>query len=317
MKKSKKVQVWWAAELVHEKLRIQSNCFDYSGQVIKSRVIVCIDDDPWSAVWASWLFHKMLGQGSAPVVLCVGGQGLLSRHTDNKELKAELEKMLGQKIGIFTEARRLQYVCLSLGVFPRNLYVLDKGTNTGANIGEIAEFLVEHPEVSESITFALTPRLSLRFERSFKFQIQEAMRKACAKIGKTVADDFRLPEDRYFVGGQALSNACSWANGKKCCNGEMMLHELASILDRCDRYAGKFQLPLEQPVDEETRKAAALLASRYRIKLGKMGIREIMQYLRLFVSLKKHQREMVEELKQIIRMKRREFEKEFGICFIR
>ena len=187
--------------------------------------------------------------------------------------------------------------------------MLDKGTNTGANIGEIAEFLVEHPEVSKSITFALTPRLSLRFERSFKFQIQEAMRKACAKIGKTVADDFRLPEDRYFVGGQALSNACSWANGKKCCNGEMMLHELASILDRCDRYAGKFQLPLEQPVDEETRKAAALLASRYRIKLGKMGIREIMQYLRLFVSLKKHQREMVEELKQSIRMKRREFEK--------
>lgn len=97
MKKSKKVQVWRAAELVYENLRIRSDCFDYSGQVIKSRVIVCIDDDPWSAVWASWLFHKMLGQGSAPVVLCVGGQGLLSRHTDNKELKAELEKMLGQK----------------------------------------------------------------------------------------------------------------------------------------------------------------------------------------------------------------------------
>ena len=60
-------------------------------------------------------------------------------------------------------------------------------------------------------------------------------------------------------------------NAKSLCGGEMMLHEIASILPRCELYAGSYQEPL--PADAEIAigplmSGAAYLAQRYCLKLG-------------------------------------------------
>lgn len=46
---------------------------------------------------------------------------------------------------------------------------------------------------------------------------------------------------------------------------------MASIYDRCEKYKGTFQLPLEFEVSEEAIEAANYLAKYYRIKNGKFG----------------------------------------------
>ena len=95
----------------------------------------------------------------------------------------------------------------------------------------------------------------------------------------------------------------------------MMFHELASIYDRCVKYAGTFQLPLDFEPSDEVKEAAAYLAKRYRIKNGKMGLREICQYVYLLTDLKKHLPDMREEQKNVIAQKQLEFSAEFGLKF--
>ena len=84
---------------------------------------------------------------------------------------------------------------------------------------------------------------------------------------------------------------------------------------RCVKYAGTFQLPLDFEPSDEVKEAAAYMAKRYRIKNGKMGLREICQYIYLLVDLKKHLPDMREEQKNVIAQKQLEFSAEFGLKF--
>lgn len=302
MKSIENTQDWQDAELVHDFLKIRTNCFIENVKVVAAKYVVCIDDDPWSAVYAAWLFHQMRKQGQNPKVLCVGGKGLLSRWLKKKGVKR------------YTEGLRLKEMCMALGVPEDYIIVLDHGTDTGKNIYDIAQALVED---FGDLIFVVTQRLSLRFERSFKKQILDAVLDV---MTKKYGDGFykeqiEAPQDYYYVINQDLKKACCWMNGKRVGNCTMMYHELASILDRCDRYKGKFQLPLEFDVPKNVREASERLAKRYRIKLNKLGFREIGQYVYLLFSLKKHLKDMRAEQEEVIKIKQKEFALEFGITF--
>ena len=69
-----------AAVLVHECLRARTDCFGNDGKIVKTAYIVCIDDDPDSAIHAVRLAKQhFAAHGFFPKMLCVGNKGLLSR----------------------------------------------------------------------------------------------------------------------------------------------------------------------------------------------------------------------------------------------
>ena len=66
---------------------------------------------------------------------------------------------------------------------------------------------------------------------------------------------------------------------------------------------------------DEVKEAAAYMAKHYRIKNGKMGLREICQYVYLLAGLKKHLPDMQKEQINTIAQKQLEFAAEFGLKF--
>ena len=302
MNKKKRELVWHYANLIHEHLCLKTNCFNQDGSLVCVKYIACIDDDPKSAVYAAWLYHKARAEDQNPTVLCIGGLGLLSKHLKPKDAV------------FYSEALRLADVCLDLGVPMENLVILDKGTNSGENVRDVASQMVQ--ELGD-IVFAVTKRLSLRWERTFKKQIATQMAKIQSEKyhHEYNPEMIKTPKDYYYVINETLEEACCWMNGKRVGNCQMMFHELASIYDRCVKYAGTFQLPLDFEPSDEVKEAAAYMAKRYRIKNGKMGLREICQYVYLLVDLKKHLPDMREEQKNIIAQKQLEFSAEFGLKF--
>ncbi len=261
-----KEKVQFAASIVHEMLSIESNCFDGGkyGELRKYNYIVCIDDDPTSAIYAARLAkkHNEL-YGFMPLILCVGGKGLMSRWTHKT-----------------SEGKHLAYVCHRLGIPEEATVVLDHGTNTGANVLEVANYISQQ-EVPPTVVFVATKRLSLRL---------------CLTVSKQAP---KL-DARFYVIRESLKEACKWYNGKRLGENQMMFHELASILNRCEAYAGKYQDPIPFPIDETTRNAANLLASKYRLKLPNKNLHSVCQFLYLLNEIRKHKKDMAQELEKAI-----------------
>lgn len=258
-----KKKVFRYAELVHDNLCIPSNCFLSVGYLKSTDYIVCIDDDAKSALEACKLAyqHKKL-YGYFPIMLCVGGKGLMSRWTHKT-----------------TEGRHLANICLQLGIPKENIVVLDKGTNTGANIIEISNY-IEKVNFGRVVIFACTKRLSLRLMLTQQKQAYNL-------------------EAYYFVVEGSMFDACRWYNGKRLGNCEMMFHELASILDRCEVYAGTFQDPIPFEVKPEVREAANYLAKRYRLKMPRnifQTLLAIPQFIKLYNAIQKYKDKMEMEL---------------------
>ena len=83
-----------AAVLVHECLRARTDCFGNDGKIVKTAYIVCIDDDPDSAIHAVRLAKQhFAAHGFFPKMLCVGNKGLLSRWTHKTTEGAHLKNV--------------------------------------------------------------------------------------------------------------------------------------------------------------------------------------------------------------------------------
>ena len=254
------------AQIVHDTLCAKTNCMEKDGKICMCRYIVCIDDDVTSAIYASKIsaLHKKT-YGYTPVILCVGGKGLMSRWTHN-----------------MSEGAYLAYCCHKMGIPQNGTKVLDKGKNTGDNIKAIAK---QVGDSKGNVLFVVTKRLSLRLNLSMQKQ----------------APDINA---RYFVIDETVFEACKWYNGKRLGGGEMMLHELASILNRCDAYSGTFQVPVPFEVSSEVREAADYLAKNYKLKLPKKNFRSVLQFIRLLIAIKRNKVRMHEELIQTIKFEK-------------
>ena len=80
-----KKKFYEAANLLHSVLKAETNCFQ-NGSIIAATHVVAIDDDATSAMYAAKLYHQIHKKhGYYPTVLCVGGKGLMSRHTHQKK----------------------------------------------------------------------------------------------------------------------------------------------------------------------------------------------------------------------------------------
>lgn len=254
-----------AANLLHQVLCAKTNCFEIGNQLKKTDFIVSIDDDPTSAIYAVRLAKMHYREyGVYPSILCVGNKGLLSRWTHKT-----------------TEGKFLQNVCIRLG-FPKELtVVLDNGRNTGENILEILQFLKSTGNMDKIVLFCCTKRLSLRIQLT-----QLAQAKSIHAL--------------YYVIEESLNEACKWYNGKRFGNCTMMYHELASILNRCEAYAGTFQAPIPFPISQDVRNAAGWLESRYRLKLPHKNLRSLRQFVWLLSDVLLHKKRMAHELEQTL-----------------
>ena len=257
----KKNRDYESAVLVHQNLCIKSNCFMPDGNIKKTDFLVCIDDDPTSAIYAVRLakMHRK-AYGIYPYMLCVGNKGLLSRWTHKT-----------------TEGKFLRDICIRLG-FPSDLtIVLDKGRNTGENILNIKKYLTDARCLDKTVLFSCTKRLSLRMMLTQQKQAPEV-------------------KASYFVVNESFNQACKWYNGKRLGNCTMMYHELASILNRCEAYAGTFQESIPFPVSEKVRDAAAWLENRYRLKLPNKNLRSYFQFAYLLFNVLIYKKQMMAEL---------------------
>ena len=99
-------------------------------------------------------------------------------------------------------------------------------------------------------------------------------------------------------------------NGKGLCDGQMLLHELASILDRCVAYAGTFQKPLEFEVSDEVKKAAALLEKNFRLKLPHKTLKSYFQLIRLLRAVSLNKEQMKADMEAAINKTIEDFRKE-------
>lgn len=236
------------AQLVHDTLCAQTDCMD-GGNICLCGYIVCIDDDATSAIYAAKLakLHKQI-YGFMPKILCVGGKGLMSRWTHKT-----------------SEGNFLASCCQKMGIPKHKLVVLDKGNNTGHNILEIARYVRQHDKGNSTILMTLTKRLSLRYKLTMEQQAPEV-------------------NARYYVIDETVFEACKWYNGKRIGCGEVMLHELASILNRCDAYAGTFQAPVPFAIPAEVRYAAGFLEKKYRLKLPGKSLRSFWQMVCLLAE---------------------------------
>lgn len=249
-----------AAELIHSCLRTETNCYQ-NGTIIPANYIVSIDDDATSALWAAHLFYEIRKtHGYCPTVICVGGKGLMSKHTHQK-----------------SEAELLSYVLQKLGIHPSRISVLEKGRNTGDNVLEVAQAVSGDAKV----IWCVTQRLSLRLERT---QAQQA------------------PEvnSSYFVIEETLEKVMKMYNGKGLCGGQMLLHELASILNRCQAYAGTFQKAIDFPIDDNVFEAAHFLEKKFRLKLPKKNLKSYVQFIQLYFAILKNKTQMQNELEKAI-----------------
>ena len=263
-----------AAEVIYDNLCIKSDCFVNNMQKpVAATSVIAIDDDPTSALWAVWLYYKIhKTYGYYPGIVCVGGIGPLSRLT-----------------GKDSEADRLYRVCRDLGVNKDHLFVLSQGTNTGANIKAVRRLL----KAGTPVIWSVTKRQSLRTERTVALQAPEL-------------------KSYYYVIEETLDEASKPMNGKGLCNKEIMYHELAGILQRCEKYAGKFQKPVEERVKitSEIRWADDFLRRYYRLKtldktvhfcghkfiIPNKNLRSLCQYLYLVREIKKNRWSMEENL---------------------
>ena len=250
-----------AATLIHNTLCYQTDCFA-NNHIIKAEQIVAIDDDITSALYAAKLyFETKKTHNFTPRILCVGGKGLMSKYTHQK-----------------TEAELLAYVLKSLGVPKDNIIILNQGKNTGENLLAVAN---QTPPNTTTI-WCTTKRLSLRLERTQKQQAPNLI-------------------SYYYVIEQNIYEVMRLYNGKGLRRGEMLLHELASILNRCEKYSGTFQAPLPFAISPELRNASTLLEQNFRLKLPNKNLKSIFQFIKLYFAIIFYKSKMKEDLESAIK----------------
>lgn len=258
-----------AAEVIYDALCIKTNCFNKQNKVVRADYVIAIDDDPTSAFWATWLYYKIYQQhGYHPTIICVGGKGLLSKHTHDR-----------------SEAELLASVCCKLGVPEADISLAPNGRNTGENIQSVKKIL----PAGSTIIWSTTKRQSLRLERSVKKQAPELI-------------------SYYYVVEESLTEAAKIMNGKGIAQNQMMFHELASILQRCIAYAGTYQAPIDEIITimPHIREADHYLRKHYKLKLmnktvkifGKeisvpdKNLTSIFQFVHLLREIKRNKKKM-------------------------
>lgn len=255
---------WHNAQTVLDELSYKTDCVENGKLTIKPRYVVCIDDDPVSAFYACQIYYAAKKEfGIEPEILCVGGTGMLSKYLNE---------------GGCSEGKKLAMVCEALGV--EKTKILDKGTNTGANLKEIIDYLSGS---KEPIIFCPTQRLSLRLERTVRFSQKQFPGTEALNAW------FYVPKEYVTEMAQAY-------NGKELAGGLPLLSEVAAIYPRLRDYGGKFSKPLDTVPTGKTIAAAEWLAKHYPIRISRLPVSAPLQYIKMYFAVKNSRKEVVDDL---------------------
>lgn len=303
--------LWLYARTILDVLKVNTNCFDFDGKVIRAKFLVAIDDDPTSALYAAQMYHLIFKEhGYHPLVLCVGGLGLLSKPMNGKGI---------------TEGIKLANVSQSFGIEASDIVVLDKGSNTGLNARDIALFQLEYLKkqileitkgqgihddemaarlsaINKITIFCVTERLSWRLERTVKFLSHQYKQEL--KVGNSC---FEI-KDYYYVPNQDWEDMLMYFNGKKFAGGIMLLAEIASIWDRYEKSKGKYMMPLDLKAEKMVRgkiwKIAKKLTQEMPLKIPGFNIRKFWQYPYAYIDVVSHKKLAAADLEQWIEEKK-------------
>ena len=267
------------AEKILAQLSVKTNCFDVNGKIVSAKYVVCIDDDITSAFYAADLYHLIFQTyGFHPTVLCVGGVGPLSKYINPK----------GE-----SEGKKLEKVCLLLGVFATHIVVLDNGTNTGLNCLDI------YNEVAKdigSVVVCLTQRLSLRFKQTFEFLDHQYSLVVNQRVFSEISASVF-----YYVPPESLDDMMQLYNCKGLCKGVLLLSEIASIYDRISRYSGKLQKPLNFDISLVVAGASKRLAKKYPLKINMFCFNGLWQFVWVFFALLRHKKHIRYEMRLTVK----------------
>lgn len=278
--------------LVLSVLRIESNCFNIEGEVIRARYLVCIDDDITSAFYAAYMYHLIYKvHGYHPFVLCVGGTGMLSKYTNKK----------GE-----SEGMKLRRICMELGVAATDISVLDRGTNTGLNCLDIYKHLAKNPGRT---IFCVTTRLSLRLERTFEFLPKQYPQEINSEMFKMIKNAGIF----WYVPKESAKDMMQVYNCKGLAKGVMLLAEVASIYDRIVRYSGKLQAPLTFEVSKEVIAASQRLAKKYPLKINWLNFTGIWEYAYAYFSVLFYKPWIKSDSVRAVKHIKKQFDAEFGL----
>ncbi len=245
-----------AGEIIHETLAVKSDCFKEDGNLKPVKYVVAIDDDITSLFQAARAIRKMHDEGQEPpVLLCVGGKGMLSKWT--------MKCTEGQNLANFAEKTIPEELL-------KEVVVLDKGKNNGDNIMAVNDYVMSKDK-DANVLFCSTKRLSSRVKLTKDFQAKDL------KANYFVVDEtFQDVLDRKY-------------NGKNLGNGAALLNELCQLYEANIKYAGKYQAPIPKEQDtEELRDAAAHLAPNYNIKTTRSIVSNLPQFWSMYKELKRN-----------------------------
>lgn len=256
---------WQCAEKVLNEFSYHTDCLRNGQLTVEPKYIVCMDDDASSAFYAAKVYFACKKQYKhEPLVLCVGGKGMLSKYLNYDGC---------------SEGEKLAHVCRRLGV--KRVMVLDKGNNTGANVKEI----IENTEKGAPIIFCPTKHLSLRLERTVKFS--------------TTQFPGTEPLNAWFyVAPETLKDMLQAHNGKGLAGGLALLSELASIYERLRRYKNIFNAPLEKKPSQEGVEAAAYLEKHYPIKIKRLPLSAPIQFVKMYWAVMTGKKAVQEDLEK-------------------
>ncbi|MBQ7632776.1 MAG: hypothetical protein IJS88_01515 [Alphaproteobacteria bacterium] len=269
-----RTQEWKDAKVIFDFFRKETNCFDSNGRLcVQPKYVVAIDNDPVSAYYAAVIMKQAKSQfGVYPQLLCVGGNGMLSKYLNR----------YADGI-ILSNGMKLRMVALHFGNFP--VCVLDRGNTTEVNIKEIIDFLVVYNNYDAPLIFCVTQRLSKRLERIVAYSTR------------------RFPSTHplnayYYVPGEDIRDVCRLYNGMALAGGLPLLSEAAALYDRVgtSRYVNHYTAEYDGTIPKYVMQAGMRLMEKYPLKVSQNIITAPWQYACIYLSLLKNRKAIAEDL---------------------
>lgn len=273
-----------AAEIINQAYAVTST-FDENKPY---SYMIVYDDDITAVLKSIGTYKKVKKTNPNAKLVVVGGEGLLATAFTVMRFSLKVRGKNSENLRKESEAARLKRVAMALGVPENEIIVLDKGRNTTENLQAISQLAQ-----GKKVLVVSTQRLAMVFKQSADFQCNEEPEKhGCCNL------DYDL-----FVIKETVKETLHWYNFQIAGQGRVALHLFASLVRRFDVYDGKFlRKPFE--VDEDTKKADALLRNRFLIKQrvgGLKKIRAMLQYIPIVWDIFWHAEDyLVDEQKAIM-----------------
>ena len=253
-----KKNYWRAAKLLNRVYKAESTCFDAKGNLKNYDKVIFYDDDisvvlegvrVWFKLQATYGAMQPSWNEQRRRAIFLGGRGLMSSWLYKE-----------------TEGRHLERAAAELGIAEQDRVVLDHGTNTGECLWELRKYLCPPGIVTGGkCLMVVTQRLSLILKQSIALQWPQF-------------------DVDYYVVEQSVKQSRQLYNGMALAGGRPLLHFWAHVVNRFDRYDGKFMVKPFEP-DAKTRAAGDLLASRFLIKQRSNSLRKYLQYVPILWDL--------------------------------